>query len=286
MAGGISISPAVINLEPGGSYKLVVENLSESEVELQALPVALAVNNADNKLVLVSDSKIQNPAQLGQNLVISNPLFKLAAGQKVVLNIDYKQELTGFYLGTAIKQASSQGQRVGVSGQLVSSIVPTTLSEKDMLAQGNNLEVIPWSRIGSINIGNSFATKSQIENGSNRAVKPSAEINLLFGEKRVNNMSLTQQLPTQLLPGSKAFADGNLTDSRPFWQRIGYHNFQQVVVVDGKSVVAEQAVLSIPIEFIGIVLILLAVFTASTVAAIRKIRQAKFVADKKTAKIL
>ncbi len=285
MANGILISPALINIEPGGSYLLTLQNLTGKKVDLELTPVLLTVNSSDNKLILASDATVQNSGALSEYLGIQTPRLSLEVDQKSTVTINFKKEYDGFFLGTAVRQNGLQETSVGVSGQLISSIVPSKLTESQITQLGNGIEALPITRIAGINIGNVFDISSQIENESDRAIRPSAEVTMYFGEKRIDNSALTSKLPSQLLPKTSARVESRIVDNRPFWQRLGYHNFQQTLQVDGRSLVTTQEVLSLPLEFLGITALLLTAFTTTLILAIRRFRRGKFEAKAKTAKI-
>jgi hypothetical protein len=286
MTNGILISPALVNIEAGSNYELTLQNLTGKKVVLEIYPVLLTVNSSDNKLILASDATVQNSGALSEYLGIETPRLTLDVDQKTAININFKKEYDGFFLGTAVRQNGLQETSVGVAGQLISSIVPSKLAESQITQLGNGIEALPTARIAGINIGNVFDISSQIQNDSDRAIRPSAEVTMYFGEKRIDNSALTSKLPNQLLPKTSARVESRIVDNRPFWQRLGYHNFQQTLQVDGRSLVTTQEVLSLPLEFLGVTALLLTAFTTTLFLTIKRFRRGRFEARTKTAKIL
>jgi hypothetical protein len=267
---GITLSPALTTIAPGKSYALSVKNTGDQTVEVKLNPALFAVDAETNKVVPAPSTAYTPNQPLNAYLNVTQANFSLAAGESKAIEIKYGKEYPSFLLGVEASVGRFQEEaNVGTVGKLSSVIISTDITDSDLTKLDSSLNAKPKFAIGSVNLGTDVNLVTKFQNNSNKLVKGSGDISIYSGEKRVENIVLTSDMPPSVYPGVGFEIQNSYKDSRPFWQRIGTTAYRQQITVSGKTITREVQQLSLPWEFLLIVLVLTIVVFASAYAGSR-----------------
>lgn len=255
-AAGIEISPSVIDIENGKSYSLVIKNKTNNTQSIKLNQQSFTIERPSKPL-----SPEENAAVIGNDifLIYSQNDFEIEADKEVSVDVKVEKFLKDYILGTTIEIASIEDGEVSIKNALTSIVLPRT---KKILEQDKSVVDTDISlKVNSI-LGISFSKKIEVEsiiqNNSSLFLKPTGDIKVYEGKKRVGNISITPQVKGYIYPKESLSINTEYKDSRNLFNRIGKIDFVQVVNIDGVNFEVSGNIFIMPFEIIiGAVIIFL-----------------------------
>jgi len=245
---GIILSPAFTSISPGSSYLLTIQNTTPANLNLMVSPQAFSVDNIKHNL-----TPLKNNLDLTKYITIINPAFALAPGKTRQINIKYLASIPDVIVGVVVKNTDISTQQIGVVGQLASVIISTTLANNDLKNITQTINLNPKLEFFGINLGTQVGITTNISNQTDKFISIGADVTEYSSITRLNQVLLTNQLPTSIYPKQMIAVNAEITDNRPFWKRIGYANYVQNIDVQGQTLTISKKILSIPFELIVLI---------------------------------
>lgn len=249
VAGGISIYPATVEIVEGESYVLTIRNDSDKQVDISVKPALFELDNENRTMKLLDQfNEIDiEELDLTQNITISETSFKINKEEEYEITIDYIKKLSDdTYLGVLISETKNGQTVIGVSSQIASVILDYDLTPEVLGQISNIVDISSDLFLVKLNLGNSMPISSTIRNGSTKLVEPAGEVVVSQGTTRLDSISLTQKFPNYIFPSEEVSIDSEFTDERPFWERVGFTTYTQVVKVNNKEISVSKDVLNLP----------------------------------------
>jgi hypothetical protein len=259
---GLLVSPGIIELQAPDQYHLHIENNTSKQIKLTIEPQLFKIDSDNEKIIPVSKETVPHRStNFGEYIKIKTSEITLNPREKTDISIKYLKKSPDYLLGVSVKQKLNDREaQIGATGQ-IASIIKNKLSSEDIGNIGNLLELVYIPRIADINISNHFTIFSGVTNNSTNLIKPTGEI---FVERvneesttRIDHINLTSQINKTIYPSNDLSLKTEYTDSRPFWERIGRISYRQVITIDGKSIIQQKDVFTIPWEILAIILMFL-----------------------------
>lgn len=258
---GLSISPAVNNVNPGDEVEIIISNFSDEGYTVSLKPVVLYFDPANDRQDFdFIDNETVNPEEY---ISISSSEVFVAANSNSEISVKYIKPISGFITGVKVsKVLSSDSTSLNTSGDIISLFLDYNLSDADVLGISTSVSSTLNVQILSLAINDQFILETEIYNDSKTIIKPHGEIEVFEGEVKIGNISLTQKLNETLLPGESITIESKFTDTRSPWDRLGRITFKQNIKFDDKSSIDELDIFVLPYQVILylIVLVIIIIF--------------------------
>ncbi|GAB4286412.1 MAG: hypothetical protein Kow0081_4410 [Candidatus Dojkabacteria bacterium] len=255
--GLVSVSPAFVELSPGQTYELRVNNTSSKDIQIIATPVLLKL---ENERIVPDELTFRQKLGVDADAVITidsfNPIVE--AGAAATLKINYLSSIENAFVGVRISSTTNEGSQINIGGDIISIILDKSAPSISEIS--TDLKVGNSFSIGNIYFTSHFKLTTVIENNSGNIYKPAGQVFVLDSEKRIGNISLTQKMNEYIVPGKTVEIENNYNDSRSLIDRVGNVKFIQVININGQVFEIEREIFAFPIELILFALVLL-VFT-------------------------
>jgi|GEM_PF-3791244 len=270
---GVTITPAFTNVALNGSYDLVITNNGKSPVKVRLDAALFTASKSEPQLILIKSTDVTQ-SELNKRVSFSQSELTLEAGKSETVKVTYKQQTSGFFSGALvtvngdlITQLNGKDQQVGINGQLASVIVETKLQIGDIPKIITRLQVQPVLGIGDVNLGSEVNLMTEILNGTeDKILTPSGRILGVSnnGQLVIGQQTLTDKLDGKIYPLQSKEVNSTISDTRPFWQRIGNTQYLQEVQLNGEKFYTQRTVFNIPWEIALGVLVIVGIIVVGT----------------------
>lgn len=266
----VTVRPAIVDAYPNQTYELTIKNNSSEIKNFKAIASAFAVNKNERRVAPVTDSNLK----FDDYLLIDSAEFTLPAKESKAIKVQFLKSDDTYILGVTFSEAASSSSEIGTSMQLASLFLDRNITDENFLKIKSDLDVKPKLSFGSISFGKNYTISSKVINESPVFLAGSGEVRVLAAETRLDSLSLTQDLPSNIYPSETIVIDSKFEDKRTILERLGLLKFEQKINVNNREIVLERQVISIPFEIVALALTILLI-SALTYTIYRNIKSEK-----------
>lgn len=273
--GDITLSPAFIELEAGGSYELYIGNHSDQEITFAITPSLFGIDSEERRIIIIEEGSINEiNLRLTNYIDVDRDEVTIQPGGEAVVNVRYLSGFEDYILGVIVTEQGSE-EEIALNMRLASVIVNYTMTEGLLPSIDSTIKPRPEIGIGQLNLGDTVNIESTIYNQTGLLLKSSGEVRVHDGNSQLATLPLTQDLPSNIYPQEEAKVESVFVDNRPFYERLGKTKVTQEIKVNGQLVTVEKEVINIPWQFLPIIIVLLLVLIALIVFSDRIIERFK-----------
>ncbi len=246
---GFSITPAIIEINPGKEYVLKIDNLDVNSQVFQLSPVLLEADQATRQVKVVDslDTDINNYIKLEKDIV------EIPPNSSATVKVNYLSELKNFMLGVSVSSVSNISDTVGVNYRLISVIVDYSVNESTAISFLKDLEIKPRIKVSRVSFSNKYNVITEIKNESTKVQKIFGELQVREGSTRLDTINYNSFLPEYVYPEESVNIKTQFEDNRSLFSRLGKTTFVSMAIIDGKEIYLSESILVIPWQVLLII---------------------------------
>lgn len=240
---GVTISPAVVEIEVGDSYVLTIGNNSGVDRAFKITPRVFEINVEERRVFPANTGG----TDLSQYIRIQDDDLIIPARSSSSITITYLDKPDNAFMGVTASEIAGGEQTFSIAAELSSIVLdlePGTKVVNDVL---QTIEIEPKTSFLGINLGNEYTVRSKVENNSSSIIRASGEITASDGEVTIKNFALTNLVSSTLFPEDERTQEFMFIDDRSVSDRFGNVEFGSRINVNGESITVSNSVFSIPI---------------------------------------